>query len=149
MLWLGFRGLLEWGVIGAAIGMGVIPVWTSVSPHMVGPSAYFIPPWGFFGLLVTLETAVPFVVGWDIANRSKGRHLAAGLAVASMFGLSTAFEVIRHGAVTYRDNTPPYPHDQNLLVNLCVSSLCAIAGALFSRLRITEPEQPKTPSLTA
>jgi hypothetical protein len=90
MVWLAFSGLVEFYVIASVFLNIVIRLWMDISPYRYGPNAVYIPPWGFYGLLIATITAIPLVIGMDIARRSKGRELAAGVALTSVLAALTA-----------------------------------------------------------
>jgi hypothetical protein len=139
MIWLGFSGVLEWWAVCMGLGNVVIPLWVNNWPYQIVGGAY-IPPWGFYGLLMATKTAVPLLVGWDVARRSKGRELAAGVALTFAFGALSAIGVLLTGSLVYRGGRP-YPFVQNAFVNFCAVGLFVMAGALLYRLRAQRRSQ--------
>jgi len=140
MIWLAFSGVLEWWAVSWGLGTVVIVGWVQNWPYQIGPNSFYIPPWGFYGLLIAVITAVPLLVGWDVARRSKGRELAAGFVLTSTFAALSALGALLTGTTVHR-REEPYPYVQNDLVNFCVAGLFVMAGALLSRLRAQRRSQ--------
>ncbi|MBI5083989.1 MAG: hypothetical protein HZB13_05255 [Acidobacteria bacterium] len=134
MAWLAFSGLVEFVLLGMALGMVVIRLWTDYFPYQYGPNSTYIPPWGFYCIIAAMVTAVPLMVGWEIASRSRGRELAAALALALALAVPNALRAIGSGKLVHRIETP-YPYVDNILVGFFTMALFATAGAMLFRLR--------------
>jgi hypothetical protein len=140
MIWLAFSGVLEFIVVAATLVNIVVMLWMAIWPYPYGPNGIYIPPWGFYGLRIAVITVVPLLVGWDAARRSKGRELAAGIALTSAFATGSAPDAFLTGALVRRMEKP-YPYVQNELVVLCAVGLFVMAGALLYRLRAQRRSQ--------
>jgi hypothetical protein len=138
MLWLVFSGLLEYIAMANVLLNAVTALWMAIWPYQLGPNATYIPPWGFYGLLVALFTAAPLLVGWDVARRSRGRELAAGIALTFLFAALSAIGAVLTGTVIHRVEQP-YPYVKNDLIDFCASAVFGITGALLFRLRTHAP----------
>jgi hypothetical protein len=135
MAWLFFLGLVEFVVFGAALGLIVIPAWEAISPYWIDPHRLYIPPWGFWALRAAVATVVPLLVGWDMARRSKGREMAAGVALVFLFAALNAGSVFRSGTLVHHLNDFPYNGVENYLTLFCAEALFATAGAILYRYR--------------
>ncbi len=52
MIRLAFSGVLEWWAVSWGLGTVVILEWVQNWPYPYGPNGMYIPPWGFYGLLI-------------------------------------------------------------------------------------------------
>ncbi len=143
MLWLAFFGFIEWVTGSAIFGIVLISLWVGIAPYQTAPHSYYIPPWADSALFLTFRTVAPFVVGWDVARRSKGRHVAAGLALISLWIAGSIADIAHHGALNYRFG--PYPRTENVIVTDLLVSLSALAGAIYCRLRAAASDQGQWP----
>ncbi|MBI5280897.1 MAG: hypothetical protein HY858_04380 [Candidatus Solibacter usitatus] len=133
MAWLGFSGLLAIWLFTFGVSTLVIVIWMAVSPYSTDGSSFYIPPWGHYRLFATLAIVGPLIAGWDVASRSKGRELAAALALTVALAASTAINGLSSGGVVQRIETP-YTRVDNLLIDFGVMALSAMAGAMLFRL---------------
>lgn len=134
MAWLAFSSLLAGWLLGAVLGMMVIPLWTALAPYNIAPNATYVPPWGHYCLLASLVTVVPLVVGWDVASRSEGRELPAAFAVTILLAATHATRALIAGTLVRRVDHP-YPYVENVLAEFGTMALCVMAGAILCRLR--------------
>ncbi len=141
MVWLAFSGFLEAWILATAFGMIWIPFWMAVWPHNVGPNAVYVPPWTFYAMIFAMLTAIPFLTGWDVARRSRGRELAATVALTCVSGIVFVCHVLRSGVLARRFENP-YPYERNSLTWFCASVLCMMAGAILFRIRANANARP-------
>jgi hypothetical protein len=139
MLWLAFLGAIEWATFGALFGILVISLWVNTAPYQTTPNGYYIPPWADLALFWIFRTVAPFVAGWDVARRSKGRHVAAGFSLASLLTAMSVADIALHGIWVYRSG--PYSRTENLILTGVLESLCVVAGAVYCRSRTSDQGQ--------
>jgi hypothetical protein len=144
MLWLVFSGFIEWVLGGMLFANAVIKLWMAIAPYQ-GPNWSYIPPWGFFALLLTLITAAPFVVGWEVASRSKGRHLAAGFAIVLAVAALGAVRIAQDGILAYHNET--YPFVENRVITCLCESIFVFLGVTIRRLRAGAIDRASMPPM--
>jgi hypothetical protein len=136
---LAFWGLLATWVYGSlfVLGMSVSMMWMRILEHWSDGACRFdpsLPPWGCSLVVVVACTAVPLLVGWEVARDSAGRELPAAFAVASLFA---AFYVLRLylSAIEVHRIGHPTPGMENAFTMLCAQALSVMAGAILFRCR--------------
>lgn len=88
-----------------------------------------------FGLLISMCTAWPLLVGWEVGRRSAGREVPAGFAVATLFAaiyvvnLYRASMQGRHVGITWSGM------EQHAFAVFCAQALSGTAGAILFRRR--------------
>lgn len=144
MIGLALLGFLEALVLANLVGQIWIPLWMAISPYEYGPNSTYIPPWAFYAMLATWRTAVPLLVGWDLARRSGRRELPAAVAFTSLQAALLVVQTFRLGSLVLRFERP-YPYQINLLIDCCSTALFAITGAMLFRLRANMRGRSATP----
>jgi hypothetical protein len=140
MLGLAFRWLLMCWFLSFLIGAFVISVWIGILDHWgvrvcdAGGCFVSVPPWGYSTLAVVVYTAIPFLVGWNVARWSNGRELATALAVVVLFA---AFYVvsINLSVLQVRQIGQPWPGMEHALAATCARAMFVVAGAILFRRR--------------
>lgn len=138
-LWHAIWGVLAISWFTVALGMAVtgwvrVPIYYrgAWGPELIGSAPA---PWGLGLVVVAMATAVPTLVGWEVARRSAGRELAAALSAAA---LCVTFDVVDAFAAH------PWPGMRGPLTEaawVCSQALFLIAGAiLFRRRALAEPK---------
>jgi hypothetical protein len=79
-------------------------------------------------------TAVPFLVGWEVARRSDGRELATALAMVAVFGALFALSLY-NWAKGLPGTGPPGLILEHEVTAVCSHALSVIAGAILFRRR--------------
>ncbi len=133
MLWLAIRGVLEGIVVVFLVFNTIVMLWVELWPYETAPNTYFIPPWAFYGIQIAFKTLLPLLIGWDIAQRSNGREVAAGVALNALMAAFTLTGILVSGSVVSR-HTGPYPYAENTVLTFCIGAVCVMAGAVLCRV---------------
>ncbi len=133
MLWLAISGVVEFVILAFLLFTTVIRMWMDFWPYQIDANSFYIPPWGFHGIRIASFTVLPCLVAWDVARRSRGRELSAGVAFAVLMAALDLCFAMRSGATVVHYERP-YAYVAYPIAELCASLLCIFAGSVLSRL---------------
>lgn len=132
-------GLAFWGVLAyilAAGSLGILGILWRVDTH--GPDGAVMisapAPMAVALMLIFAYTAVPGVVGWAVACRSKGHELAAVLATVTLFAVLHVLSLYL-SELQVRRMGQPFPGMDDAFAVLCARALFLTAGATLFRCR--------------
>jgi hypothetical protein len=132
-LLLAVWGFLADFVVSLLPGLVAI-LFVRVDVYQPGGGMSMPSPWALSIASVVACTAVPFLVGWEVARRSDGRELATALAVVALFAAPFALTMY-FWAKGLPGTGPPWLILEHEVTAICPHALFVIAGAILFRRR--------------